>query len=72
MPAWVMEAAVNDAHSHGVTVIAAAGTSGSPGVYYPAAYTNALAIAATDASDNRAAFSSYGAGVDLAAPGVGI
>jgi hypothetical protein len=42
------------------------------GVLHPAAYANALAMAATDANDNRAWFSNYGPEVDLAAPGVGI
>lgn len=43
-----------------------------PAVLYPAAYANAIAVAATDANDNRAWFSNYGPEVDLAAPGVGI
>jgi thermitase len=71
-PASVMEAAVNYAHSRGATVVAAAGNTGSIGVLYPAAYPNAIAVAATDANDNRASFSSYGAEVDLAAPGVNV
>ncbi len=71
-PASVMEAAVNYAHSRGVTVVAAAGNSGTLDVLYPAAYANAIAVAATDVNDNRASFSSYGAEVDLAAPGAGI
>jgi len=71
-PALVMEAAVDYAHGHGVTVVAAAGNSGGPDVFYPAAYANAIAVAATDTDDNRAGFSSYGPEVDLAAPGVGI
>jgi subtilisin family serine protease len=71
-PAAVMEAAVNYAYGHGVTVVAAAGNTGKPGVVYPAAYPNAIAVAATNSNDNHASFSSYGAEVDLAAPGVGI
>ncbi len=71
-PASVIEAAVNYAYSHGVTVVAAAGNSGAWGVLYPAAYLRAIAVAATDNNDNHAWFSSYGSQVDLAAPGVGI
>jgi len=71
-PAAVMEAAINYAHGHGVTVVAAAGNTGKPGVLYPAAYPNAIAVAATNSNNNHASFSSYGAEVDLAAPGAGI
>lgn len=66
---YVMEAAVNYAYTHGVTVAAAAGNSGSYGVLYPAAYSNALAVASTDSSNTLSGFSSYGPEVDLAAPG---
>jgi len=39
----------------------------------PAAYTNCIAVAATDANDARASWSNYGsAWVDVAAPGVAI
>lgn len=71
-PASVMEMAVNYAYVHGVTVVAAAGNTGSMGVLYPAAYLNAIAVAATDLNNNHASFSSYGPEVDLAAPGAGI
>ncbi len=71
-PAAVMEAAVNYAYGHGVTVVAAAGNTGTQGVLYPAAYLNTIAVAATDMNDNRASFSSYGPEVDLATPGAGI
>jgi len=71
-PAAVMEAAINYAYGRGVTVVAAAGNTGKPGVLYPAAYPNAIAVAATDINNNRASFSSYRLQVDLAAPGVGI
>ena len=47
-------------------------THGSNTYHYPAAHRNAIAVAATDASDNRAGFSTYGDFVDVAAPGSGI
>lgn len=72
MPSSVMEAAVNYAYDHGVIVAAAAGNSGSLGVLYPAAYSNALAVASTDAGNNLSWFSSYGPEVDIAAPGSNI
>jgi len=68
----VMEAAVNYAYTHGVTVAAAAGNSGTYGILYPAAYSNALAVASTDSSNTLSWFSSYGPEVDLAAPGLSI
>lgn len=66
-----LENAVNYAWKNGVVVVAAAGNSNNPSKTYPAAYTNAIAVAATDNQDKRAYFSSYGAKwVDVAAPGV--
>jgi len=71
-PDPVMKEAVDYAYAQGVTVIAAAGNTGRPGVLYPAAYPPALAVAATDANNRVAWFSSSGPEVDVAAPGVGI
>jgi thermitase len=64
--------AVDYAWSHGVVVVAAAGNSGDATTSYPAAYANAIAVAATTSSDTRASFSTYGSWVDVAAPGVSI
>lgn len=66
------EAAVDYAWDHGVVVVAAAGNDSNDAYHYPAAHRNAIAVAATDASDNRAWFSTFGAFVDVAAPGVSI
>jgi thermitase len=71
-PSSLMEDAVNYAYVHGVTVVAAAGNDNMLGVLYPAAYDNALAVASTDASNNRSSFSNYGPEIDLAAPGSSI
>lgn len=65
-----LESAVNYAWKNGVIVVAAAGNSNNPSKTYPAAYTNAIAVAATNNQDQKAYFSSYGARwVDVAAPG---
>src|SRR5207237_9938368 len=48
------------------------GNSGSLGVLYPAAYSNAIAVASTEADNSRSSFSTYGPEVDLAAPGSNI
>ena len=55
-----------------MVVVAAAGNSGNPSKTYPAAYTNSIAVAATDSQDKKASFSEYGSWVDVAAPGVSI
>jgi len=70
---FTLENAVNYAWSKGVVVVAAAGNSANPSKTYPAAYTNAIAVAATNNKDQKASFSSYGAKwVDVAAPGENI
>ena len=71
-PSAVMEDAVNYAYFKGVTVVAAAGNQNTLGVLYPAAYDHAIAVASTDASNNRSSFSNYGPEIDLAAPGSNI
>ena len=67
-----LENAVKYAWNNNVVVVAAAGNSGNPSKTYPGAYTNAIAVAATDSNDNKAYFSEYGSWVDIAAPGVSI
>ena len=65
-----LENAVNYAWNKGSVVVAAAGNCGCQGKLYPAAYTKAIAVAATNNKDQKASFSSYGAKwVDVAAPG---
>ena len=65
--------AITAAHEDGVLIIAAAGNNGvTTETYYPAAYDNVVAVAATDNSNNVAYFSNSGNYVDIAAPGVAI
>ena len=45
---------IQTARAKGVSVISAAGNDNSQGHYYPAAYSENLAVAATDQQDNRA------------------
>lgn len=63
--------AVMRAHDAGVVVVAAAGNSGGS-VLYPAAYPEAIAVAAIDITNTAPYWSSRGPEVDLAAPGVNI
>src|SRR3989304_5274917 len=65
-----MRDAVDYAYSKGVLIFAAAGNSGAEGILCPACYGSVIAVAATDAQDRRASFSTYGIEVELAAPGV--
>jgi thermitase len=68
-----LQRAVNYAWNKGVVLACAAGNNGNGGKSYPAAYTNCIAVAATNQSDAKASFSNFGANwVDLAAPGVSI
>lgn len=67
-----LRSALQYAFDKGVVIVAAAGNTGGA-VLYPAAYDNyVLAVAATDYNDARASFSSVGAEIDAAAPGVRI
>ena len=63
--------AVIRAYDAGIVVVAAAGNSGGA-VLYPAAYSEAIAVSATDSNNNIASFSSRGPEIDIAAPGVSI
>jgi thermitase len=68
-----LKSAIDKAWSRGVVVACAAGNSNSSTKYYPAAYPNCIAVAATDHKDQKASFSNYStAWVDVAAPGASI
>jgi subtilisin family serine protease len=67
-----LEEAAQYAADAGVLIVAAAGNNHSELPYYPAAFESVVAVAATDARDNRADFSNYGPHVDVAAPGANI
>lgn len=72
--------AIDYAYNAGCLLVAAAGNCALGGtgctavnpVMYPAANAHVLSVAATNELDQRAAFSTYNAFVDVAAPGVGI
>lgn len=64
--------AIDYAWSKGAVLVASAGNEGNTLEGYPAAYGNVISVSASDSNDGRASFSTYGAWVDVAAPGVGI
>lgn len=66
------QSAVDYARAHDVVVIASAGNDGGSAPSYPAANSGVVAIAATNASNDRAWFSNYGSWITLAAPGVNL
>ena len=72
-----LEETMKEAERAGVLVVAAAGNEGidmDRYRQYPAGFqlSNVLAVAATDSNDHLAAFSNWGKGLHLAAPGVSI
>ena len=64
-----MHDALKYAYSKGVVLIAAAGNSYTQTPVYPAAYPEVIGVVATNRSDQKAYFSSYGSWVDVSAPG---
>ena len=65
----MMEEAIKYAHGKGVVIVAAAGNEGRNSSSYPARYPDVISVSATDAAGEKAPYSNFGAGVDLAAPG---
>ncbi|MDP3386077.1 MAG: S8 family serine peptidase [Eubacteriales bacterium] len=64
-------------YSAGILHVASAGNSGNPSgrgdnVGFPGKYASVMAVAASDANDKRASFSSTGPDVEIMAPGVSI
>ena len=65
----VMKEAIEYAHKKGVVVIAAAGNANRNAAEYPCRYPYVMAVAALDASGQKAPYSNFGAGVNISAPG---
>ena len=64
-----LQSAVTYAWNKGALVFACAMNDGVATPNYPAACANAMAVAATDSSDNKASFSNYGSWINISAPG---
>lgn len=65
----ILKDAVDTAKSNGVVVVAAAGNNDTYLKSYPASFDSAIAVSATDSSDQISYFSNYGSYIDLSAPG---
>lgn len=63
---------VNYAWNQGCILVAAAGNDGVSSMFYPAAMTNVISVAATTSTDAKASFSNYGGWIDISAPGYNI
>ncbi len=67
---YAIQSAINDAYNnYDVILFGAAGNDNTSTMHYPAAYTNVVAVAASNGSDFRANFSNYGTWIDITAPG---
>lgn len=68
-PDPALEGAVNYATSRDLLVVAAAGNEARIDPFYPAAYSNAIAVSSTSFGDTGSDFSDFGDWVDISAPG---
>ncbi len=68
----LVENAMQRAVNAGSVIVAASGNNGDGTVCYPARSPLAIAVGASDSSDKRASFSSYGPQLDLVAPGAAV
>ncbi|HOQ46517.1 MAG TPA: S8 family serine peptidase [Bryobacteraceae bacterium] len=64
--------AVTYAWQRNSVVVASSGNTDTNRLFFPGGANHALGVAAVDSNGNKAAFSNYGMGVDVAAPGVSI
>jgi len=66
------KAAVEAAHTAGITVVAASGNDGKKRVSFPAAFPTTIAVGAVNSRAEKAEFSNWGKELDIVAPGVGV
>jgi subtilisin family serine protease/PKD repeat protein len=63
---------VNAAYNQGAILVAAAGNDGTTQQFYPAAYTNVIAVASIQSDNTKSSFSQYGSWINISAPGSAI
>jgi len=68
-PNTTLERAVNYAVARGALMVAASGNDGSGSLRYPANYAPVLSVGSVNSINQRSAFSNYGSGLDVVAPG---
>ena len=64
----ILEETINDLHSRGIVIIAAAGNSSGP-VGFPAAYEPVIAVGSVRFDEELSSFSNFGPEIDVVAPG---
>lgn len=69
MPSPIIEEAVKKALAKNITIVAAAGNTGSDMISYPAGYEGVISVGAIDKNKKLASYSSFGPSVDIVAPG---
>lgn len=57
------------AYSNNVIIVCSAGNDGSDRLHYPSAYDEVISVGASENTDSKAGFSSFGETVDIFAPG---
>ncbi|MGC3958734.1 MAG: S8 family serine peptidase [Verrucomicrobiota bacterium] len=65
----LLQQVITDAYGQGIIFLSSAGNESVTTATYPAAYSQVIAVTATDASGNIASYANYGDFVDVAAPG---
>lgn len=68
----VLRDAIRFASAQGCVLVASSGNTGTSSRQFPASYDGVIAVGATNSSDDRAAFSSTGSILSVAAPGEAI
>lgn len=71
-PSQIVDDAVKKAIDKGIVIVAAAGNSGDDAPNYPAAYEGVISVGNIDEKKKLAVDSSFGASVDVVAPGENI
>lgn len=69
---YLIREAIRYAYDKGALIVAAAGNEASSTEFYPAAYSEVIAVTATDIDDYPAIFTNFGKWVEVAAPGVNV
>lgn len=59
-------------NAQGCLLIAAAGNDNVSSIFYPAGYTEVIAVASTTTNDAKSSFSNYGSWIDVSSPGSSI
>ncbi len=70
--AEIMRAAIAEAQSQGILIVAAAGNDSTSALLRPCQYKGVICVASHNPDGSLSSFSNYGFGVDLAAPGSSI